>query len=62
MIRWMEHANRINRGMQKAAVEFTKEANNIFGTHNINSYAFHSKSLMNTLQTILPQSDKKRVE
>ena len=59
----MEHANRINKGMQLAASQFTKEAqNSLFGSVNLNSYAFHSKSLMNTLQAILPQSDKKRVE
>lgn len=63
IVRWMEHANQINRGMQAAASQYSKEAQaSSFGSVTLNSYAFHSKNLMNSLHAILPTSEKKRVE
>ena len=63
MVRWMEHSNRINKNMQTQALQFSKEVqSSMFGSGTLNSYAFHSKALMNTLQSILPVHEKKKVE
>ena len=45
-------------------MQLTKDCSgSILGSYHLNSYAFHSKSLINTLMTVLPMAvDKRYVE
>lgn len=54
----------INSRLQKTAFGLVKEANNAGGTgqYALNSYAFHPKSLINSLQSFLNNADTKKIE
>ena len=64
LYKWMNHINKINKNMQSFALQLTKEcSSSILGQYHLNSYAFHSRSLINTLMTVLPMAvDKRYVE
>ena len=64
LYKWVNQTNRINKGLQAAAIQLTKESQNtVLGNYQLNSYAFHSRSLINTLMTVLPLGvDKRYVE
>ena len=65
MSKWVKAADKINRTMQSAAGIATKDAqtNTPGQNYALNSYAFHSRQLINTLSTFLPAGfDKSKVE
>ena len=65
MSKWVMAADKINRIMQSAAGVATKEAQmSIPGqSYLLNSYAFHSRQIINTLTAFLPAGyEKSKIE
>lgn len=65
MSKWLKNTEKINKSLQAAANAMTKESmmNNPGAQYVLNSYAFHSKPLINTLLTFLPSGfEKSKVE
>lgn len=61
MSKWVKAADKINHTMQSAAGIATKDAqtNTPGQNYALNSYAFHSRQLINTLSTFLPAGFEK---
>lgn len=65
MTGWMAQADKLNRRMQAQASFLTKEAEqyNPGTSYTLNSYAYRSKDIINTLMSYLPVNfDKSKVE
>ena len=61
---FLDQIQSINQRLHKTAFGLVKEANNAGGTgqYALNSYAFHSRSLINTLCNFMPGFDRTKVE